>query len=185
MKEKEESPSISTNDVFGRAEEYLDIGHTKLRSLWEDFVAVKGKVLPPSFKDIAPQNRIKKIGKEWFGVIREEIFRIRMEEGRAVEVPTLIKWFRDTHNIIVTKREMTYRLKKMGFLFGKMRKLCLRRESNDITNKRRLYLKKRKELNILIEENKKKREDWIANQRIGPVIRELIYVYLDESYVNR
>jgi len=182
MKEKELDIVISTNDVFGRAETYLDIGHSKLRELWSDYVAVGGKVLPPSYRNCFQKERLRRIGKEWFGPIREEIFRIRMEEGRAVEVPTLIKWFNETHQIIVNQRDLSYRLKKMGFLFGKMRKLCLRREADDVTLKRRLYLKKRIEFYL---GRRIIREEWIENRSIGPVNREIIYIYLDESYVNR
>jgi hypothetical protein len=86
---------------------------------------------------------------------------------------------------MITKSELHYRLKKMGFLFGKMQKLCLRREAEDVTHKRRVYLKKRQEHNALIEENKRERKEWQENGCIGPIIPELIYVYLDESYVNR
>jgi hypothetical protein len=185
MKEKESDTFISTNDVFGRAETYLGIGHSKLRELWSDYVAVGGKVLPLSNRNCSQKERLRRIGKEWFGPIREEIFRIRMEEGRAVEVPTLIKWFNNTHQIIVNQSDLRYRLKKMGFLFGKMRKLCLRREADDVTLKRRLYLKKRLDLNGVIDENCRIRKEWIENRNIGPVIREIIYIYLDESYVNR
>ena len=184
-KEKDESIVISTDDVFGRAERYLDIGHTKLRELWKDFVSVKGTSLPPSLKSILSRERLKKLGREWFGPLREEIYRIRRVEGRAVEIPTLIKWLHEKHDILVNKQELLYRLHKMGFLFGKMRKLCLRRESDDVTRKRRLYLKKRKDHDQMIEDKKKKREVWLANKCIGPVEPELIYVYLDESYVNR
>ena len=177
MKEKELDFVVSTNDVFGRAETYLGIGHSKLRELWSDYVAVGGKVLPPSYRNCFQKERLRRIGKEWFGPIREEIFRIRMEEGRAVEVPTLVKWFNETHQMIVNQRDLSYRLKKMGFLFGKMRKLCLRREADDVTLKRRLYLKKRIELNDVIEERIKMRKEWIENRSIGTVNREIIRKY--------
>jgi hypothetical protein len=176
---------VSTKNIFGRAEEYLDIGHTKLRELWHDYESVKGAALPPSFSNQKQIERMKKVGKQWFGPLREEIYRIRHEEGRAVEVPTLIKWFRETHNISINKRELTYRLVKMGFVFGKMHKLCIRREADDVTKKRRIYLKKRMEYDNLIHLNKVQRAQWIQNKCIGPIPPELVYVYLDESYVNR
>jgi len=80
---------------------------------------------------------------------------------------------------------MHYRLKKLGFKFGKMRRLCLRKEGDKITKKRRIYLKKRVEYNAIIAENKAVRKEWIDNKCIGPLFQEIIYMYLDKSYVNR
>ena len=106
-------------------------------------------------------------------------------EGHACEIPDLVKWFREEHNLIVTRHELRYRLKKMGFIFGKMKKICLRKEGPRIRAKRRIYLMERELYDAKIAINKKKRRDWINTRHCGPVEPELIYIYLDESYVNR
>ena len=51
---------------------------------------------------------LNKIGKEQFDPIREVIIRIRIEVGRSLEVPLLIKWFCETVGINVNTRELTH-----------------------------------------------------------------------------
>ena len=46
-----------------------------------------------------------------------------------MEIPDLVKWFRDEHNLEVKSSELRYRLIKYGFKFGKLKKVCLRREA--------------------------------------------------------
>ena len=75
------------------------------------------------------------------------------------------KWFKDVHNLEVTHYQL---MTKMGFRFGKMRKLCLRRESASITNKRRIYLKRRLECNKRIECRISERQMWENNGQVGP-----------------
>jgi hypothetical protein len=66
----------------------------------------------------------------------------------------------------------------MGFIFGKVKKYCLRKEGAIITEKRRLYLKKRLMYNDIIAQNQATRNDWITNKRIGPITRQIMYIYI-------
>ena len=115
--EKEEFKIVSTAEPFHRAAYYTGISHMTLRDLWEKFLASQGTSSPlptPQKK----KERMKKVSSAWCGPIRAEIRRIHLEKGHAVEIPMLQKWLREEHNTIVTKKEMHYRLQKMGFVFG-------------------------------------------------------------------
>jgi hypothetical protein len=128
--EKEAGHVVGTSGVIERANDYLGIGETKLKELRKTYIAVRGRVLPPSYIQREPREMRGRISNDWFGRIREEISRIRLTVGKPVEIPDILKWFHDTHNMIVTRKEVYYALKKMGFLFGKTKKLILRRESD-------------------------------------------------------
>ena len=183
--EKANSSTISTKGVIERAADYLDVSETKLRELRDQYFAVRGNAMP--FKSEVRSCPIRlngKIRKEWFGPLREEISRIRLTVGKAVEIPHIIQWFRDSQNMTVTRCEVYYALKKMGFLFGKTKKLLLRRESDRITALRRKYLKTRIIHDGIIDKRKKSFVDHADGVR-GPNQREFCYLYLDESYVNR
>jgi hypothetical protein len=103
--EKDRGTTVSTNGVIERASDYLDIGATKLRELRDLYVAVKGTALPLVQAATGPKQMRGKIGNEWFGPLREEISRVRMDVGKAVEIPHLIQWFRDVHQMTVTRVE--------------------------------------------------------------------------------
>jgi len=59
--------------VFERAERYLDVGHTKLRSLWDDWVAVKGKSLPPSAQSRPPPERMMATGGDNLEQLKDKL----------------------------------------------------------------------------------------------------------------
>jgi hypothetical protein len=144
--------TVSTTYIFKRCSEYLDIGQTKLRQLWDDWIAVKGKELPLSHVHAMRKERIHVLGSEWCGTLRMEIMEMRMNKsGHAVEIPDILKMLREKYNIYITKGMLRYRLKKMGFLFGKVRKYCLCREGENVTHKRRVYLSKRMEYKNILE----------------------------------
>ena len=171
--EKANSSSISTKGVIERAADYLDVGETKLRELRDQYFAVRGNAMP--FRSELRNRPLRlngKIGTKWFGPLREEISRVRMSVGKAVEIPHIRQWFRDSHDMTVTRSEVYYAQKKMGFLFGKTKKLLLRRESDRITALRRKYLKTRIRHDEIIDERKKGFVDH-ANGVQGPNQREL------------
>lgn len=182
--EKDRGKTVSTNGVIERASDYLDIGPSKLRELRDMYVAVNGTALPMVQAASGPKKMRAKIGNEWFGPLREEISRVRMDVGKAVEIPHVIQWFRDVHQMTVTRIQVYHSLKKMGFLFGKTKKLLLRRESDRITALRREYLKSRLSHDAIIA---KRRLGFVnhAEGIEGPNERQICYLYLDESYVNR
>ena len=90
----------------------------------------------------------------------------------------------------MTKKEMHYRLQKMGFVFGKVKKLTLKKESVPIAAKREAYLQSRVKLKREIAQRDALIREWDREERLGPHElerrpNELLFVYLDESYVNR
>lgn len=184
---EQDSKLITTNDVFGRASNYLDIGTTKLRQFWDKWLLVRGNALPPSHIGVKRKEQMIVLSSKCSGTIRKIIFdlRIMSKNGHPVEMPDVLKVLRDEHNIFVSKSQLRYRMHKMGFPFGKVKKYCLRKEGDRITAKRRLYLKARLKYNTIININKEKRNEWMSSNSIGPIEREIVYIYIDESYVNR
>lgn len=183
-KEKAEHHVVSTTGVIEQASEYLGIGQTKLRELFKTYSAMQGKVLPLSAKQQGPRELRGRLRNEWFGPLRDEISRIRLVVGKPVELPDLLKWFRETHQMVVKRKELYYALKRMGFVFGRTKKLTLLRESERITHLRRQYLQRR----VLQDEEIRQRKMSMVDHSEGvegPNQRILCYLYLDESYCNR
>lgn len=90
----------------------------------------------------------------------------------------------------VTRHELRYFLLKMGFKFGRMKELCLRKENEQNSRKRGIYLKRRAEWMHAIEERKREIAEWdremeVGHHQIRPRPRELLFLYLNESYVNK
>ena len=178
MKEDNES------DVFEKVSRYLDIGTKTLYKLWRDFVR-HGKV-PNSFRGTKRAVRMKLVSMEWFEPIREEIERLRLKEKRAVELPDIQKWLLEMHDIAISRSRLRYRLFKMGFIFSKTHKLTMKKEEARIRKLRQDYLKHRHEYDKIIKDNNERyyllKE---KNLEIPEGMMEIIYIYLDESYVNR
>jgi hypothetical protein len=130
----------------------------------------RGKKRPNSFSDGTLYGSVRKIKKK--------------KNGKAVEIPDILKWFKEEHALVVTRMELYYAMKKLGFLFGKTKKLLLRRESDRITKLRRQYLQRRVLQDVEISERNSSmviHSDGVE----GPNQRQLCYLYLDKSYVNR
>jgi hypothetical protein len=92
--EKEAGHVVGTSGVIERANDYLGIGETKLKELRKTYIALRGRVLPPSYIQREPREMRGRISNDWFGRIREEISRIRLTVGKPVEIPDILKWFR-------------------------------------------------------------------------------------------
>ena len=182
---REKQDKVLSGCLMERASLFTDISKKKLHELWNDYEKSGFTTIPPAYLSGTKSDRLKRIGREWIGPIREKMLNVRMKEGKAVEIPDLVKWFRDEHNLEVKSSELRYRLIKYGFKFGKLKKVCLRREATDVTRKRREFLATRKYYNFLILQNDREIKSWLDNKCIGPCIRRLMYVYTDESYVNK
>jgi hypothetical protein len=190
MIENETVTKVSTSDPYHRAAAYTGVSHCTLRKLWAEYIAQQGTQVPASEPVKKHKERMTKAGSAWCGAIRAEIKRIHMVEGKAVEIPTLCLWMRTVHNITLSRSEMQYRLTKMGFLFGKVKKLTLRKECAEVVHKRERYILERHRYKKLIEKRDALIAEWDTVQRMGPHElekrpKELLFVYLDESYVNR
>ena len=170
-------------EVMERASNYLDIGVQTLYNLWRNFL--KTGVVPHSLRGQKRKVRMKLVSMEWVRPIQEEMERIRLEEGRAVEVPDILKWLQDTHEITISACQLRYRLSKMGFVFSKGQKLTLKKEDPRIRRLRQEYLKRRHEYDKIIKENNERY--YLLKQDGLPLdgMQEIVYIYLDESYVNR
>jgi len=170
-------------EVMERASSYLDISDKTLYILWRTFL--KTGVVPHSLRGQKRKIRMKLVSTEWVRPIQEEMERIRLQEGRAVEVPDILKWLQDTHEITISACQLRYRLSKMGFVFSKGQKLTLKKEDPRIRRLRQEYLKRRHEYDKIINENNERY--YLLRQEGLPLdgMKEIVYIYLDESYVNR
>jgi transposase len=128
-------------NVVERASNYLDIGVQTMYKLWRSYI--KSGVVPHSLQGQKKKVRMKLVSTEWMRPIQEEMERIRLKEGRAVEVPDILKWLQETHGLTITDRQLHYRLGKMGFVFSKGGKLTLKKEEPRIRKLRQDYLKRR------------------------------------------
>ena len=96
MKEEKET------QVIQRASRYLDIGVKTLYNLWRNFL--KTGVVPHSLRGQKRKVMMKLVSMEWMRPIQEEMERIRLKVGRAVEMPDIIKWLQETHDITISRR---------------------------------------------------------------------------------
>jgi hypothetical protein len=169
--------------VMERACSFLGIGKEKLYELWNDFIET-GEV-PHSLRGRKRQVRMKLVSLEWMRPIQEEMERIRLEENRAVEAPDILKWLKEKHDITITGYQLRYRLDKMGFVFSKGGKLTTKKEDPRYRKLRQDYLKRRHEYDKLIKDNND-RYYLLKQQGLDlDGMKEIVYIYLDESYVNR
>jgi hypothetical protein len=142
--------------------------------------------IPPTSVGKIRAIRMKFVGMEWADPLRELIESIRLKEQRAVDLPDIQKWLLEKHNISIGRSRLRYRLNKMGFIFSKTHKLTMKKEDARIRQLRMDYLKHRHEYDKLIKENNE-RYSLLKEQGLEfpEGMKEMIYVYLDESYVNR
>ena len=112
-------------DVFSRVSDMHGIGISKLYELWNEYVRTEKMPEP------APSRRMscmELVGMEWFETIRAEVERMRLENRKAVEVPDIQKFLVESHGISIGRVRLCYRLHKMGFMFGKTKKLVMKKE---------------------------------------------------------
>ena len=173
------------DDVFNKASKNLDISTKKLYELWRDFLKY-GKV-PHSLRGRKRAVRMKLVSMEWCEPIREAIEKMRLENKKLVELPDIQKWLLNTHEISIGRSRLRYRLSKMGFIFSKTHRLTMKKEDPRIRRLRQDYLKKRHEYDKLIEENKEvvARMAMLRENNYPITDKQICYIYLDESYVNR
>ena len=177
--------TIKTSNPLKRASAYTGISESKLREIWDQW-SQTGRVTTAKKE----RNRESLISKEWFMPLRMVIRKIKIVTGKAVEVPDLVKWFKEVHGMTVTRYQVIYRLRKLGFSFGKTHKYCVHRESDAVTRKRRIFLKRRVELTKLIEQRNKEIIELTEENKslVGPpkeIPQQMCFVYIDESYCNR
>ena len=82
--------------------------------------------------------------------MRVEIRRVRMEEGRACEMPHIVDFLRARFDVHIDRERLRVIMKKSGFLFGKKKKYLCIRESHRITKRRDQYLRLRKDCDARI-----------------------------------
>ena len=88
--------------------QFTDISKAKLHELWNDYDISGYTVIPQSYVGVLRKGKLKSIGREWIGPIREKMLDFRMSEDKAVEIPQLLKWFREEHNLEVKSTELRY-----------------------------------------------------------------------------
>ena len=171
-------------DVMSKVSELLDIHSNTLYTLWAEFKQTG--MVPKSSRSRKRAVRMKLVGMEWCEPIRVEVERIRLVHRRAVEIPDIQRWLLDQHGISIGRDRLRYRMLKMGFIFSKTKKLTMKKEDARIRRLRQDYLKRRHEYDKVIEETSDRRK-LLTEQGllIPPDLREIVYIYLDESYVNR
>ena len=186
--ERKEAAMVSTADPFARAVTYAGVSETTLRETWRRYEALRA-VPPPlqNSRGFAARTHVGGVTKADMPLLRAEVQRMRLEDGHAVEVPDIQKWFVRVRGKHVPRRTLYYNLKRLGFVFGKTHKLCVHKESPRVTELRRQYLRNRMEWDKRIEARLAEAEHLAEGDEVveGPRQRRLVYVYLDESYVNR
>ena len=169
--------------VIQRASNYLDISDKTLYSIWSEYM--KTGQVPHSLQGQKRKVRMRLVSTEWMRPIQEEMERIRLKEGRAVEVPDILKWLQETHDTTVTGRQLNCRLGRVGLVLSKGGKLTLKKEEPRIRKLRQDYLRRRHEYDKLIKESNE-RYHLLREQGLDlDGMKEIVYIYLDESYVNR
>jgi len=171
-------------DVVSKVSKLLDIHPNTLYTLWAEFK--RTKVVPKSSRSNKRAVRMKFVGMKFFELIRIEVERMRLVHKRCVELPDIQRWLLDKHGISIGRDRLRFRMRKMGFMFSKTKKLTMKKEDARIRKLRLDYLKRRHEYDKLIEENNDRRN--LLMERglpVPPDLREIVYIYLDESYVNR
>ena len=188
--EKKEAAMVSTADPFARAAAYAGVSETTLREQWTRYEALRA-VPPPLENSRAHTVRTGPITRAEVPLLREEVKRMRLKDGHAVEIPDIQRWFVKERGKNVLKHALYYHLRRLGFVFGKTHKLCVHKESERVTELRRRYLRNRMEWDTRMEGRRAALEEElkIFEEAGAPVEgarqRRLVYVYLDESYVNR
>ena len=142
-----------------RAAHLLGLGTSTVNNIWQHF-QLTGRVLQ---SDRRGQRSCPLLHDEMVA-LRKEIQRIRLEDKHVVEIPDLQKWYSKTYDKKLSRNQFRYALKRMGFVFGKSRKLQLRKDAPCIRAKVAAYIKRMDEL------------------KKDP---NVVFVFLDESYVNR
>ena len=117
-------------DVFGRVEKITEIGQTKLYEIWREFCSRDGDKLPKSFIGAPRIERPSTVIKLFSGDIRKFVLDRKLDEGKAVEIPDVMKFLKDTFNFEVERSTMQRAMKKMGFLYGKKTKLMRNKVNN-------------------------------------------------------
>jgi len=171
--EKAGGRTVSTANPLERAARYTGFGETKLRDLWVVWKGLRGEKLPPVMHDYSKPHLCGAVPRSLFPELRQAIRDMRINRGHGVEVPDVQKWLKETHNLVISRNALRHSMHRMGFVFGRLKKYTLRREAADIVAKRKAYIKALYEL----EEERQ--------QRLQDGKKPLVFVYLDESYVNR
>jgi hypothetical protein len=86
--------------IFETVSRLLDIGTTKLRDLWFEYKFVNGQIIPPSRRGLTRKERMGVLDSTWSGVLRTEIYNMRMSEnGHPVEIPDIQRVLKEKHEI--------------------------------------------------------------------------------------
>jgi len=124
--ENKAGPTVSTAGAAERCAQYTGVSVSQIRQLWADWHAVERRALPVSLLGAGRIGKVSELAREFFAPLRAEVRRMRIENGRAVEVPMLQKWLLDKHHLVIERQPLTHALHGMGFVFGKLHKLQVR-----------------------------------------------------------
>ena len=182
---KQKYPDTSYNVVQLTVAELTGLGITKLREVWCDWV--RTGVLPwvNTYKRRPNPRRFSLISKMDITALRVWIRMQRHDEGKTVELPGIVEWFKTHRDKVLTRAYVYGAMKPMGFIWGATKRLCLHKESDRITARRHNYLRNRQDIDRRIKERDEDNERFKSSGQEGPHNRRMVYIYLDESYVHR
>jgi hypothetical protein len=120
----------SKQDAYSRASLYTGVSVKQLEVLWKQWNDAGRRELPPSLLGAGRAAKTTALARMFLQPLRAEVRRIRIKEGRAVEVPMLEKWLLEVHHYKIARGPLTYALHKMGFKFAKTHPLQVRSSSS-------------------------------------------------------
>lgn len=109
------------------------------------------------------REHVQAISREEAPKLREYVHELRTKKQHAVELPDIQKWLAKTFNKTISPSRLWHSLKKLGFVFGRTRKFTIRKELPEYMQKVLGYL----------------------DAKDKYTAEEYVFVYLDESYVNK
>ena len=192
--------------IFERASKLIGIGQSKLYYIWQEWLLNKGKFLPQCFLGARRLGKTSEVVTNFAGVIRAFILARKLE-GMVVEIPDIQRLLKDDHGFDVSRSVLRRAMKKMGFKYGKKTKLMQNKEKPRLAKLRKEYLEKKLEWEAKITARdaeiaaRDAAEQVVVAPEVGschiggtdengqvylyPRPKKLMFVFLDESYVNR
>lgn len=166
--------------AFERASVYTGIGRTKLIELWGEYADTGGRRLP-LVRDGKNGARAQQVPRELIPELKEFVHHLRVVKGKVVEVPDIVRWLRDSHGILVSRENLRKTMHRAGFVWGRTHKIAIRREDPRVVAKRNEYLCA---MHAIDNEIAARSADINNAALVGPRRRQLIKVFVDESYAN-
>jgi hypothetical protein len=172
-----------------RVHELTAVSESSIRQFWGEWCKAEGRRFPTIREGVTRVHKESIIVRLYAGEIRKLIHERKMA-GQVTEIPDIQKHLRTEHKVDVT-RDITYRsLLKLGYVYGKKTKLMANKQSPRLARLRREYLLAKTKYDAEIEERDVAIALWdsqvkAGNSPVGSRPNRLVYVYVDESYVNK